>query len=414
MLTQEYDIVIVGGGAAGLMAAAVSSGIECRIAVFEKNSQLGRKVLLTGKGRCNMTNARQWEEFREHVHPDSGFFRPAFMAFSNEETVAFFNSLGLRTVVERGMRVFPLSGKSIDVRNALERRVREASNVDVFCNHEVLSVKAGADGVGFRLEVLDLSGKMMVETVGAAAVIVATGGLSYPATGSTGDGYRIAGDFGHTVVATRPSLTALIPEKYNYSLAGLTLKNVGLSLLVDGGEVQNEFGELTFTMDGLEGALGFRVSRRAVKALDEGKKVELMVDLKPAVTEEELKNRIQREYVPGVALSRYLERLLPIQAVKPFMDAEPSLTVSSLPVKLKHWRIPVKSYVGYTRAVVTSGGVSLKEVSRKTMESKIVKGLYFAGEVLDLDADTGGYNLQIAFSTAVSAVRAAAVSVRRN
>ena len=191
-------------------------------------------------------------------------------------------------------------------------------------------------------------------------------------------------------------------------LSGLTLRNVSLSLIVDGGVVQSEFGELAFTGGGIEGALGFRVSRRAVKALDEGKKVEVLIDLKPAVTEAELKSRVEREYSPNIKLQRFLERFLPVQAVKPFMDANPSLTFQSLPVRLKNWRMQIKSYVDFKRAVVTSGGVDLREVSRKTMESKLVPGLYFAGEVLDLDADTGGYNLQIAFSTGAAAAKAVA------
>lgn len=411
-MDDRYDIIIVGGGASGLVAAAMAAGQDVKVALLEKNTQCGRKILLTGKGRCNMTNFRPWEEFKEHIHPDPGFFRPAFMAFSNEDTIRFFHSLGLSTVVERGMRVFPESGRSSDVRAALERRIRQTSNVDVFCCSEVMSIKPVGEAGGFILDVLSTSDKLRVDYVRANAVILATGGLSYPATGSTGDGYRIAERLGHDIVETRPSLTALVPYNYNFSLAGLTLRNVSLSLLVDGGVVQEEFGELSFTMDGIEGALGFRVSRKAVKALDEGKKVELVIDLKPAVTAEELKKRIQMEYVPKLSLSRYLERLLPIQAVKPFMDTDRSLTVNSLPVKLKNWRFNIKSYVGYQRCVITSGGVSLKDISRKTMESKIVPGLFFAGEVMDLDADTGGYNLQIAFSTAATAIRSAMASVR--
>ncbi|HIZ86471.1 MAG TPA: aminoacetone oxidase family FAD-binding enzyme [Candidatus Coprenecus stercoravium] len=406
----EYDIVIVGGGAAGLMAAVIASGEKCRVAVFEKNSRCGRKLLLTGKGRCNITNTRQWRDFKEHIHPDSGFFRPSFMAFSNEDTVSMFNKLGLSTVEERGQRVFPASGKSSDVRDAMESYVTASSNVEIFCDMEVLSVKR-VDGCGFIINALSLSNRMDVSCVKARAVIIATGGLSYPATGSTGDGYRFAESMGHSIVRTRPSLTALMPQGYNFALSGLTLRNVALSLIVDGGVVREEFGELTFTNDGLEGALGFRVSRKAVAALDSGKRVAVRIDLKPAVSEAELKSRIEREYRKGLRLARFVGNFLPVQAVAPFMDANPSLNVSNLPVKLKNWEMPLKGYKDYSRAVVTSGGVSLDEISRKTMESKLMPGLYFAGEVMDLDADTGGYNLQIAFSTAASAVRAAVANV---
>lgn len=400
---KEYDLVIIGAGAAGMTAAVLAAGSSLRVALVEKNSQCGRKLLLTGKGRCNITNTRPWEELSPHIHPDAAFFRPAFMSFSNTDTVAMFQSLGLPVTVERGMRVFPQSGRSSDVRDALLRRIVSSDNIDLEYNSEVVSIDRTS--CGLTLSVMRTEERISACSLRAAAVIIATGGLSYPATGSTGDGYRLAGRLGHTVTPTMPSLTALVPEKYNFALIGLTLRNVSLSLLVDGGVVQTEFGELTFTDGGLEGALGFRVSRRAVKALTEGKKVEAVIDLKPAVPAAELKARVEREYRPGLGLDRFLERFLPLQAVRPFIEAAPSLTVQNLPVRLKNWRMPIKGFVDYRRAVVTAGGVSLKEISRKTMESKLVPGLYFAGEVMDLDADTGGYNLQIAFSTAAAAVR---------
>ena len=400
---KEYDLVIIGAGAAGMTAAVLAAGSSLRVALVEKNSQCGRKLLLTGKGRCNITNTRPWEELSPHIHPDAAFFRPAFMSFSNTDTVAMFQSLGLPVTVERGMRVFPQSGRSVDVRDALLRRIVSSDNIDLEYNSEVVSIDRTS--CGLTLSVMRTEERISACSLRAAAVIIATGGLSYPATGSTGDGYRLAGRLGHTVTPTMPSLTALVPEKYNFALIGLTLRNVSLSLLVDGGVVQTEFGELTFTDGGLEGALGFRVSRRAVKALTEGKKVEAVIDLKPAVPAAELKARVEREYRPGLGLDRFLERFLPLQAVRPFIEAAPSLTVQNLPVRLKNWRMPIKGFVDYRRAVVTAGGVSLKEISRKTMESKLVPGLYFAGEVMDLDADTGGYNLQIAFSTAAAAVR---------
>lgn len=400
---KEYDLVIIGAGAAGMTAAVLAAGSSLRVALVEKNSQCGRKLLLTGKGRCNITNTRPWEELSPHIHPDAAFFRPAFMSFSNTDTVAMFQSLGLSVTVERGMRVFPQSGRSSDVRDALLRRIVSSDNIDLEYNSEVVSIDRTS--CGLTLSVMRTEERISAYSLRAAAVIIATGGLSYPATGSTGDGYRLAGRLGHTVTPTMPSLTALMPEKYNFALIGLTLRNVSLSLLVDGGVVQTEFGELTFTDGGLEGALGFRVSRRAVKALTEGKKVEAVIDLKPAVPAAELKARVEREYRPGLGLDRFLERFLPLQAVRPFIEAAPSLTVQNLPVRLKNWRMPIKGFVDYRRAVVTAGGVSLKEISRKTMESKLVPGLYFAGEVMDLDADTGGYNLQIAFSTAAAAVR---------
>lgn len=407
---KEYDVAIIGGGAAGMMAAAQSVGKGIKVALLEKNNQLGRKVLITGKGRCNLTNARPWEDFQEHIHPDPGFFKPSFMAFSNTDTVAFFNKIGLVTTCERGMRIFPSSGRSHDVRNVLEYYIGKADNVDVFLESEVIQILPFSKGK-FMLEVMTTFDRISMMRIVAESVIIATGGLSYPLTGSTGDGYRFAASLGHSIVPTRPSLTALIPQNYNLDLKGLTLRNVALSLFVDGGVVQKEEGELTFTDGGIEGALGFRVSRKAVVALDENKKVEVLIDLKPAVSELELKNRVEREYDKKVRLDRFLERFLPLQAVKPFIAANPNLSVQSLPVRLKNWKMKITGYVDYRRAVVTAGGVDLKDVSRKTMESKLVHGLYFAGEVLDLDADTGGYNLQIAFSTGASAAKAAAERV---
>lgn len=401
---KEYDLIIIGAGAAGMTAAVLVAGSRLKVALVEKNSQCGRKLLLTGKGRCNITNTRPWEEMSVHIHPDSAFFRQAFMSFSNRDVIAMFRSLGLPVVEERGMRVFPKSGRSADVRDVLLERIVSSENISLEYNSEVVSVDRTADD-RFLLDIMRSEDKISTYRLMASSVIVATGGLSYPATGSTGDGYRIARKFGHTVTPTMPSLTALVPDKYNFALAGLTMRNVSLSLLVDGGTVQTEFGELTFTDGGLEGALGFRVSRKAVKALGAGKKVEVLIDLKPAVSTEELKARIEREYRTGMNLSRFLERFIPLQAVRPFMDADSSLNVQNLPVRLKNWRLRIKDFVDYRRAVVTAGGVSLKEISRKTMESKLVPGLYFAGEVMDLDADTGGYNLQIAFSTAAAAAR---------
>ena len=395
-------IVIIGGGAAGMAAGIFLGEQGHRVHILEKNEKLGKKLFITGKGRCNLTNSCDEESFFQSVVTNPKFLYSAFYGYTNQDTIAFFESLGLKVKEERGGRIFPVSDHSSDVIRVMEKRLREL-DVKIHLNSQVQEILTGeAETEGRKVQGAILENGARIE---ADRVIVATGGYSYQATGSTGDGYRLAGRLGHTVTPTMPSLTALVPEKYNFALIGLTLRNVSLSLLVDGGVVQTEFGELTFTDGGLEGALGFRVSRRAVKALTEGKKVEAVIDLKPAVPAAELKARVEREYRPGLGLDRFLERFLPLQAVRPFIEAAPSLTVQNLPVRLKNWRMPIKSFVDYRRAVVTAGGVSLKEISRKTMESKLVPGLYFAGEVMDLDADTGGYNLQIAFSTAAAAVR---------
>lgn len=373
------DLVIVGGGAAGMMAAILAAGRlgdGSRVTLLEKNDRLGRKIYLTGKGRCNITNMRPWNEFSRHIHPDAKFFKHAFRTFSNSDVCGFFESIGVPVTEEQGRRLFPVSMKASDVAQALESKVRD-SGVKILYN-TVWNPSLSYD-----------------------ALVVATGGKSYPVTGSTGDGYEIARSFGHTVTRVFPSLTALMPSGYRYS-GTVELKNVALTLYVDKDLVQREEGEMSFTNDGIEGALGFRVSRRAVWALENGQKVTLSLDLKPALSNQQISARIEREIENDASLKsvpKLLRRLLPAELVQPFLEAHNGLNLNMIPGALKDWRFPVISCKGYERAVVTAGGVSLKEINPKTMESLVHPGLFFAGEVLDLDGDTGGYNLQVAFST---------------
>lgn len=373
------DLVIVGGGAAGMMAAIFAAGRigdGSRVTLLEKNDRLGRKIYLTGKGRCNITNMRPWNEFSRHIHPDSKFFKPAFKCFSNEDVRSFFEESGVPVTEEQGRRLFPVSMKASDVAQALERKVRE-SGVKILYN------------------------TVWNPSLSYGALVVATGGRSYPVTGSTGDGYDIARSFGHTVARVFPSLTALMPSGYRCP-GTVHLKNVALTLYVGRDLVQREEGEMSFTNDGIEGALGFRVSRRAVWALENGQKVTLSLDLKPALSQQQINARIAREIENDASLSsvpKLLRRLLPAELVQPFMEAHKGLDINMIPDALKDWRFLIISCKGYERAVVTAGGVSLKEINPKTMESLVHPGLFFAGEVLDLDGDTGGYNLQVAFST---------------
>ena len=373
------DLVIVGGGAAGMMAAIFAAGRigdGSRVTLLEKNDRLGRKIYLTGKGRCNITNMRPWNEFSRHIHPDSKFFKPAFKCFSNEDVRSFFEESGVPVTEEQGRRLFPVSMKASDVAQALERKVRE-SGVKILYN------------------------TVWNPSLSYGALVVATGGRSYPVTGSTGDGYDIARSFGHTVARVFPSLTALMPSGYRCP-GTVHLKNVALTLYVDKDLVQREEGEMSFTNDGIEGALGFRVSRRAVWALENGQKVTLSLDLKPALSQQQINARIAREIENDASLSsvpKLLRRLLPAELVQPFMEAHKGLDINMIPDALKDWRFLIISCKGYERAVVTAGGVSLKEINPKTMGSLVHPGLFFAGEVLDLDGDTGGYNLQVAFST---------------
>lgn len=400
------DLIIIGGGASGLMAAAIAAASGKSIILLEKEEICGKKMLLTGKGRCNITNSRTWEDFKEHIHPDSSFFKSAFFNFSNKDIVDFLNNAGLKTVEERGMRIFPASEKSADVRDTFLSYLSGYPNLTISNSSEVLCIRHLENG-NFRVIGLREITIFQDFVYDARSIVIATGGMSYPLTGSTGDGYKFAEEFGHQIVPIHPSLTALMPKNYNNKLVGLTLKNVNLTLFIDGNIAQSEFGELTFTNGGLEGSLGFRVSRKAVKALNSGQKVQLSIDLKPAVQIEQLKSRIETTYKPGMTLNMFLRSFLPAQLISPFCSMSENLSIQSLPLRLKDWRMDVESYVGYERCVVTAGGVDTKEISRKTMQSKIVKGLFFSGEVMNLDADTGGYNLQIAFSTGALAAKSA-------
>ena len=409
---MEPRLAIVGGGPAGMMAAiraAETLGDGRRVTLFDKNDRHGRKINLTGKGRCNLTNRRPWEEFAPHIHPNQGFLKNAFRAFSNEDLIRFFEEeLGVPTVTLQGQRVYPASLVAGDVARALERKVREMG-IDVRYR----------TGVGSLADLHEF-----------AAVIVATGGKSYPVTGSTGDGYRLAEEAGHTVTTTFPSETALLPKNYDAGLPGLEMKNVGLTLRIDGNEVLHEQGDFNFTDDGLESGIAYHLSRPAVWALLHGQRVDITLDLKPALTEEQLANRLLRSKQEmaargpgGAAGSSNLSQseglkgsdarwrkpvsvkilksysLLPEALIGPFLRANPDLTIENLPARLKNWPLRIVDYKGYERAVVTAGGVSLKEIVPKSMASRLRPGLYFCGEVLDLDGDTGGYNLQIAFST---------------
>lgn len=408
-----YDLIVVGGGVAGLMAAgtAASSGLG-RVLLLEKMEKPGRKLRITGKGRCNVTNDRSREEFLAKVRQGAEFFCPAFGVFDNRAVMRFVEALGVPLTVERGGRVFPTSGKAWDVANALVSWVSRVG-CEMRCHAPAASLMVADNTVhGVVLE----SG----ERIAARAVLLATGGVSYPATGSTGDGHQMAYEAGHTIEPLRPSLVPLevsVPAGFK----GLVLKNVELSLLVEGDVVERRFGEMEFTADGVVGgAIVLQVSRTAVDALTDGRKVELAVDLKPALSAEKLRNRIGREVSElgaDAQLKSLLQRLLPPQ-LRGVIAREAGLSLpkplgslsasdcEGLVCALKEWRFPVRDYRPFTEAIVTAGGIELDEVCPRTMESLKIKGLYFAGELLDIDADTGGYNIQVALSTGYLAAKA--------
>ncbi len=406
----RYDVVVIGGGAAGLMAAGTAARVGNKVLLLEKMEKPARKVRITGKGRCNLTNARPVEEFAENVRTNGEWLHVAMSEFTNRATMRFFERMGVKLVTERGERVFPASGKAADIANALEFYCRDYE-VDVQCNSRVTEILV-AGGKVYGVKYMNKRGferKIEVENV-----IIATGGVSYPATGSTGDGYSFADRVGHTIESVRPSLTPLVSNHPQIEyIKSVWLKNINARLFVGGEMVREEFGEISFSDRGLEGAVILRLSRDAVDGLLEEKSVKIELDLKPALTEDILRERIKREVAemrPEDFFAELVRRLVPKPLVVPIckeLDVHSRLYISKVSDKeferlikvLKGWSFPISDYAPFEYAVVTAGGVSCSEVNEYTMESLKIKGMYFAGEVLDVDANTGGYNLQIAFST---------------
>ena len=424
METNSYDIIVIGAGAAGLMAAGTAAQRGARVLLIEKMERAGRKIRITGKGRCNLTNARPREEFFDHVRTNAEFLAPAIKFFDNRATMRFFERQGVKLVTERGERVFPASGKAWDISNALEGYCKDFG-VDLMYYTRVTRIVT-INGRVLGVDYVNRRGFPRREE--ARAVIVATGGVSYPATGSSGDGYAFAAAAGHTIEPLRPSLTPLVTshpqQKY---LHGLLLRNVRATLAVDGEAVREEFGEIGFSERGIEGAVALRLSRDAVDAVIDGRSVKLTLDLKPALTREQISDRIRREMADMQSdelFAELLRKLVPKQMVVPLaheLDVHSRLYVGKvtdteierLATVLKGMVFPITDYAPFEYAVVTAGGVRCSEVDSETLESLKVKGLYFAGEVLDLDADTGGYNMQIAFSTGrLAGIQAAAATVK--
>lgn len=480
---MRSDIIVIGGGAAGLMAAVGAAQELARsenggtVTVLEKMPKAGRKVMITGKGRCNFTNVKEWQDFSAHIRTDVNFLSPAWHNLSPQNVIDLLKSNGLPSVVERGDRAFPASHMAGDVVDTLLRACTLAG-VKVVTDCEVKTIDATARG--FSLDCIQTTRKQVrmkeeitIEPVeySCRKLIIATGGLSYPGTGSTGDGYLWAEELGHGVDACFPSLTALVPVGYKEATPlskeikqafrgrtvygkskerkiaplpkwypkfekhieritplselgelfnGNNLDNVQLTLFVNGASVQQEFGDIEFTDGGLEGPLGFTVSRKAVKALIDGQKVSVSIDLKPAVELEKLdadvhqrwEEVIHDERSKGQSFQRLfrimLGKLIPWNVTLAFLKTNPKVSVDTLAATLKDWHLDIAGFVGFERSVVTAGGIDTSEVVAKTLESKKQSGLYWAGEVLDIDADTGGYNLQLAFCTGYMAGQSAA------
>ena len=399
-------VAVIGGGAAGLMAATVAGEKGLKVTLIERNERPARKVMITGKGRCNVTNDTDVNGLVAAVtNKNSGrFLYSAFNAFSAEDTKEFFESLGVRLKTERGNRVFPVSDKSVDIVDALVNAARR-SGVMILTDRVVSLEISDGKVNGVKTE----SGKI----IEADAVIVATGGLSYPLTGSTGDGYTLAKQAGHTVTELCPSLVPVtIKEGWCSELQGLSLKNISVKVLVadSGKQVYTDFGELMFTHYGMSGPVILSASAYMRDVEVKGYKV--VIDLKPALEEEKLEKRILRDFSENSnkdfinSLGELLPRKM-IPVIVRLSGIEPSRKVNqitreqrlSLVKLLKNLTLTVNGFRPIEEAVITKGGVKLSEIDPKTMKSKLVEGLYFAGEVLDADAFTGGFNLQIAFST---------------
>ena len=397
-------ILVVGGGAAGMMAAVTAARRGKNVLLLEKNEKLGKKLFITGKGRCNLTNSAEVEELFNAVVSNPKFLYSSFYSFTNDQVIGFFEELGVKTKVERGGRVFPESDHSSDVIRALEQEmkrlgVRISLGTEV---KEILTEDGRAKGV--RLS----SGR----TITADAVIVAAGGLSYPSTGSTGDGYRFARECGHKVTDLSPALVPMeVKEWYAKELMGLSLRNIGIRITDGKKKLYEEFGEMLFTHYGVTGPVILSASSIVGKKLKEHP-LTLHIDLKPALTEEQLDKRVLREFeanhnrqFKNAVDSLFPAKLKPVAIELSGIPEEKKVNEVTKEERLhfvrliKDFSMTLTGLRGYHEAIITKGGVSVKEIDPGTMESKLVKGLYFAGEVLDLDAVTGGYNLQIAWST---------------
>lgn len=396
------NVVVIGGGASGLMAAGTAAYYGANVTLLEKNSRTGRKILVTGKGRCNITNNCDKDTFIANVPTNPRFLYSAINNFDCQDTIDFFNDLGLETKTERGNRVFPVSDKAMDVADTLYTFAKHNGAKIIESTAKVILTSNGkVSGV------LDTKGNQYE----ADCVIIATGGMSYPGTGSTGDGYKLAKTVGHTITEIKPSLVGLISsDEFCKELQGLSLKNVNLMAYENGKEIFSEQGEMLFTHQGVSGPLVLSASSHMRNF--EKKSYKISIDLKPALSEEKLDLRLQKDFSEhkNNQINNSLGKLLPkkiIPVVLKMWGIDPTKKCNSITKEerhelnkiLKNFTVKIKSLGSIKEAIITSGGVSTKEISPKTMESKIVSGLFFCGEVIDVDAYTGGFNLQIAFST---------------
>lgn len=397
---NSYDVIVIGGGASGMMAATTAASLGKSVLLIDKNERLGRKLLITGKGRCNITNDCDANEFLKNIPTNSRFLYSAISQFSTEDTKNFFESLGVKLKTERGNRVFPCSDKAVDVVDAMVKS----------CAQNGVKVKKGR-----VVQILEPTGVMLEsgEKIYSTSIIICTGGKSYPLTGSSGDGYTLATSVGHTIVPARASLVPI--ESYCEDckdMQGLSLKNVTLSLveIVTGKKIYSELGEMLFTHFGLSGPLVLSASAHITDIVPD--KYNIVIDLKPGLDDTQLDTRILRDFDKfankdfmnglGDLLPKKMIAIVIIRSKIPPFTKINQITKEQrhcLVDVIKRFTIPIDGFRPIDEAIITSGGINVKEINPKTMESKLVKGLYFSGEVIDVDAYTGGFNLQIAFST---------------
>jgi len=401
---NTWDVIVIGAGPAGLIAAGRAAELGKKVLVLEKMKQEGRKLLITGKGRCNITNDKPIREFITHVYPNGKFLRNAFSQFFSSDIIELLEKYGVEATLERGGRYFPASNQAADVLKA----------VLAWCKENKVEIKCGSRVEELIVEDTIIKGAIVNgQNHFAKSVILSTGGKSYPATGSNGDGYELAKKVGHVVQNVRPALVPLETEgDLAQKLQGLNLKNVKAMVWSNGKKLGEDFGEMLFTHFGLSGPIILTLSRIVVDELQKKNKVEITVDLKPALDEQKLDNRLIRDlnehgkkkvvnifkyWLPSTMIPVFIEELK-IEAEKEChqVSAKERKQIRNL---LKNLRFTVTQHRGYKEAIITAGGIPTNEIYPKTMESKLVKGLYFAGEIIDLDAETGGFNLQIAYST---------------
>ncbi len=410
------NVIVIGGGPAGMMAAITAAEYGNNVTIIEKNSDFGKKLLITGKGRCNITSSLYMSEFIKNTPGNGQFLYSAFQNYTNTDIIDFLKNQGLEVKEERGNRIFPVTDKSIDVLNCFKSKINELKIKKLFNTRVQKILVQNGEVLGVRTE------KEIIQT---DKIILATGGKSYPLTGSTGDGYLIAKNIGHKVTEIRPSLVPLVIYEKNEckEMQGLSLRNVGIKIIDESKNklIYEDFGEMVFTHFGISGPTilsgsAHLVRYKEIDNLMKEQKIKLQIDLKPALTEEQLDERILRDFKEFKnkqfkhALDKLLpQKMIPIVIKKTKINEEKRVNEitkeerRNLVKVLKKFELTIKDFRPVEEAIITSGGINIKEINPKTMESKLVKGLYFAGEIMDVDSYTGGFNLQIAYSTGYTA-----------